>query len=69
MVWICYLLLIYIYDIDVIVIDLDPDTPTEQCIIDMYQKLLWSTQASNTSKQYILVSLVKLSTRLRTGQE
>ncbi|KAJ6638465.1 AP-1 complex subunit gamma-1, partial [Pseudolycoriella hygida] len=47
----------------------DGDKPTEQDIIDMYQKLLWSTQASTISKQYILVSLAKLSTRLRIGHD
>lgn len=45
------------------------EKPTEQEIIDFYQKLLWSTQVSITTKQYTLVSLAKLSTRLRAGQE
>ncbi|XP_037028092.1 AP-1 complex subunit gamma-1 isoform X4 [Bradysia coprophila] len=45
------------------------EKPNEHDIIEMYQKLLWSTQASTISKQYILVSLAKLSTRLRTGQD
>lgn len=45
------------------------DIPTEGEIIELYQKLLWSTQVSTTTKQYTLVSLIKLSTRLRSGQE
>lgn len=43
--------------------------PSDLEIIEFYQKLLWSTQVSITTKQYILVSLIKLSTRLRTGQD
>lgn len=46
-----------------------PDIPTDAEIIEFYQKLLWSTQVSITTKQYILVSLIKLSTRLHSGQE
>lgn len=45
------------------------DVPSEDEIIEFYQKLLWSTQVSITTKQYTLVSLIKLSTRLRSGQE
>lgn len=45
------------------------DNPTEQDVIDLYHKLLWSTQVTTTTKQYTLVSLIKLSTRLRSGQE
>lgn len=45
------------------------EKPSEQEIVDFYQKLLWSTQVSITTKQYTLVSLAKLSTRLRAGQE
>lgn len=45
------------------------DAPSDSDIIEFYQKLLWSTQVSITTKQYILVSLIKLSTRLRSGQE
>lgn len=45
------------------------DIPTEAEIIEFYQKLLWSTQVTTTTKQYTLVSLIKLSTRLRSGQE
>jgi hypothetical protein len=45
------------------------DNPTEQEVIDLYHKLLWSTQVTTTTKQYTLVSLIKLSTRLRSGQE
>lgn len=49
--------------------DLFLDVPSEGEIIEFYQKLLWSTQTSITTKQYTLVSLIKLSTRLRAGQE
>lgn len=45
------------------------DCPTEEEIIEFYQKLLWSSQVSVTTKQYTLISLIKLSTRLRSGQE
>ena len=37
--------------------------PTEDEVIDLYQKLLWSPQNSTTTKQYALMSLTKLSTR------
>ncbi|XP_072943636.1 AP-1 complex subunit gamma-1 isoform X2 [Epargyreus clarus] len=40
--------------------------PTEEYVIDIYQKLLWSTQLSITSKEYLLLSLAKLSTRFTT---
>lgn len=43
--------------------------PTEHEIIDMYQHLLTSAQVTITSKQFVLLSLVKLSTRLRVGLE
>uniref|UniRef100_A0A0K8TMB2 AP-1 complex subunit gamma n=1 Tax=Tabanus bromius TaxID=304241 RepID=A0A0K8TMB2_TABBR len=43
--------------------------PTENELINMYHKFLTSAQVSTTSKQYALVSLAKLSTRLKTGQE
>lgn len=46
-----------------------PDIPAELEIIEFYQKMLWSTQVTTTTKQYTLVSLIKLSTRLRSGQE
>ncbi|XP_031628830.1 AP-1 complex subunit gamma-1 isoform X2 [Contarinia nasturtii] len=45
------------------------DIPTDSNIIEFYQKLLWSSQVSITTKQYILVSLIKLSTRLHSGQD
>ncbi|KOB66527.1 Adaptor protein complex-1 gamma subunit transcript b, partial [Operophtera brumata] len=38
----------------------------EEYVIDVYQKLLWSTQLSITSKEYLLLSLAKLSTRFTT---
>lgn len=44
---------------------LDTDRPNETELIDFYQKILWSPQVSVISKQYALVSLAKLSTRLQ----
>ncbi|XP_055539246.1 AP-1 complex subunit gamma-1 isoform X5 [Wyeomyia smithii] len=41
----------------------------ESDLVDLYQKLLWSTSVSTTSKQYALVSLAKLSTRIKTSEE
>ncbi|XP_075969201.1 adaptor protein complex 1, gamma subunit isoform X1 [Anticarsia gemmatalis] len=45
--------------------------PSEESVIDIYQKLLWSTQLSITTKEYLLLSLAKLSTRFTTqpGQD
>ncbi|CAB3251953.1 unnamed protein product [Arctia plantaginis] len=40
--------------------------PTEEYVIDVYQKLLWCTQLSITTKEYLLLSLAKLSTRFTT---
>lgn len=40
--------------------------PTEHEVIDVYQRLLWSPQNSNVTKQYALMSLTKLSTRFTT---
>lgn len=37
--------------------------PTEEEIIEVYHRLLWSPQNSSTTKQYALMSLTKLSTR------
>lgn len=37
--------------------------PSEDDVINIYQKLLWSPQNSPTTKQYSLMSLTKLSTR------
>ncbi|GLV41918.1 Adaptor Protein complex 1 gamma subunit [Carabus blaptoides fortunei] len=39
------------------------DRPSENDVIDVYQRLLWSPQNSSTTKQYTLMSLTKLSTR------
>lgn len=47
---------------------LDSERPNEQTVIELYNKLLWSTQVSTISKQYAIVSLAKLSTRLKSGQ-
>lgn len=46
----------------------DSERPNEQTVIELYNKLLWSTQVSTISKQYAIVSLAKLSTRLKSGQ-
>ncbi|CAH1101285.1 unnamed protein product [Psylliodes chrysocephalus] len=40
--------------------------PTEEQVIELYQKLLWSPQNSVTTKQYTLMSLTKLSTRFNS---
>lgn len=37
--------------------------PSEEQVIELYQKLLWSPQNSTITKQYALMSLTKLSTR------
>lgn len=37
--------------------------PTEDDILEVYQRLLWSPQNSATTKEYALMSLTKLSTR------
>ncbi|XP_048518884.1 AP-1 complex subunit gamma-1 isoform X1 [Dendroctonus ponderosae] len=37
--------------------------PTEEQVLEIYQRLLWNPQNSNTTKQYALMSLTKLSTR------
>ncbi|XP_053690601.1 AP-1 complex subunit gamma-1 isoform X1 [Sabethes cyaneus] len=47
----------------------DVEIPAEGDLVDLYQKLLWSTSVSTTSKQYALVSLAKLSTRIKTSEE
>ncbi|XP_061383571.1 AP-1 complex subunit gamma-1 isoform X3 [Danaus plexippus] len=44
----------------------DFSRPSEEYVIDIYQKLLWSTQLSITTKEYLLLSLAKLSTRFTT---
>lgn len=43
----------------------DVDRPNETDLLDYYQKILWSPQVSIVSKQYALMSLAKLSTRLQ----
>lgn len=40
--------------------------PAEEYVIDVYQKLMWSTQLSIASKEFLLLSLAKLSTRFTT---
>ncbi|XP_076296154.1 adaptor protein complex 1, gamma subunit isoform X4 [Lasioglossum baleicum] len=50
----------------------DAETPvslTEDEVIDVYQRLLWSPQNTVVTKQYTLLSLTKLSTRFQKGNE
>lgn len=50
----------------------DADAPvnlTENEVIDVYQRLLWSPQNTVVTKQYTLLSLTKLSTRFQKGNE
>uniref|UniRef100_A0A182PCM5 AP-1 complex subunit gamma n=1 Tax=Anopheles epiroticus TaxID=199890 RepID=A0A182PCM5_9DIPT len=47
----------------------DVEIPAEHQLVDIYQRLLWSTSVSTTTKQYALVSLAKLSTRIRSKEE
>lgn len=42
---------------------------TEDEVIDVYQRLLWSPQNTVVTKQYTLLSLTKLSTRFQKGNE
>ncbi|XP_063225377.1 AP-1 complex subunit gamma-1 isoform X2 [Bacillus rossius redtenbacheri] len=44
-----------------------PPKPTEDDVITVYQRLLWSTQNSVITKQYALMSLMKLSTRFQSN--
>lgn len=45
------------------------DRPTESTLIELISKLLWSNQVNTVGKQYSLVSLTKLSTRVKIGQD
>ncbi|XP_052864578.1 AP-1 complex subunit gamma-like 2 [Anopheles cruzii] len=47
----------------------DVEIPAEHQLVDIYQRLLWSTSVSTTTKQYTLVSLAKLSTRIHSKEE
>ncbi|XP_039453572.1 AP-1 complex subunit gamma-1 isoform X6 [Culex pipiens pallens] len=47
----------------------DVEIPAESELVDLYQKLLWTTSVSTSSKQYALVSLAKLSTRIHSAEE
>ncbi|XP_016837777.1 AP-1 complex subunit gamma-1 isoform X4 [Nasonia vitripennis] len=50
----------------------DSDAPvnlTEDEVIDVYQRLLWSPQNTVVTKQYTLLSLTKLSTRFQRGND
>ncbi|XP_015110218.1 AP-1 complex subunit gamma-1 isoform X2 [Diachasma alloeum] len=46
-----------------------PVNLTEDDVIDVYQRLLWSPQNTVVTKQYTLLSLTKLSTRFQRGNE
>ncbi|XP_044583912.1 AP-1 complex subunit gamma-1 isoform X14 [Cotesia glomerata] len=46
-----------------------PVNLTEDDVIDVYQRLLWSPQNTVITKQYTLLSLTKLSTRFQCGNE
>ncbi|XP_058453212.1 AP-1 complex subunit gamma-1 isoform X1 [Malaya genurostris] len=47
----------------------DVEIPAESELVELYQKLLWGTPVSTTSKQYALISLAKLSTRIQSKEE
>ncbi|XP_049534519.1 AP-1 complex subunit gamma-1 isoform X1 [Anopheles darlingi] len=47
----------------------DVEIPAEHQLVDIYQRLLWSTSVTTATKQYALVSLAKLSTRIRSKEE
>ncbi|XP_012277866.1 AP-1 complex subunit gamma-1 isoform X8 [Orussus abietinus] len=50
----------------------DVDAPvnlTEDEVIDVYQRLLWNPQNTVVTKQYTLLSLMKLSTRFQKGND
>lgn len=47
--------------------DLDIVKPTEDEVIEVYQRLLWSPQNTTITKQYTLLSLTKLSTRFNSS--
>ncbi|KAL3269761.1 hypothetical protein HHI36_008821 [Cryptolaemus montrouzieri] len=40
--------------------------PSEEEVIEIYQRVLWSPQNTSTTKQYALMSLTKLSTRFHS---
>ena len=42
---------------------------TEEEVLEVYQRLLWSPQNTVVTKQYALLSLTKLSTRFRSSTE
>ncbi|XP_074093929.1 adaptor protein complex 1, gamma subunit isoform X3 [Cotesia typhae] len=46
-----------------------PVNLTEDDVIDVYQRLLWSPQNTVITKQYTLLSLTKLSTRFQCGND
>ncbi|XP_069685392.1 AP-1 complex subunit gamma-1 isoform X2 [Periplaneta americana] len=47
----------------------NPIRVTEEDVICVYQRLLWSTQNTIVTKQYTLLSLTKLSTRFQSGND
>lgn len=47
----------------------DVSRPTENEVIEIYQKLLWSPQNNAITKQYTLLSLMKLSTRFSNSNQ
>lgn len=47
----------------------NPIRVTEDDVIAVYQRLLWSTQNTIITKQYTLLSLTKLSTRFQAGND
>ncbi|XP_030755446.1 AP-1 complex subunit gamma-1 isoform X2 [Sitophilus oryzae] len=44
-------------------------SPTEEDVINIYHRLLWSPQNTPTTKQYALMSLTKLSTRFSSTNQ
>ena len=55
--------------INLLIFNLEFERPSESELIAMFHKFLTSAQVSITSKQYALVSLAKLSTRLQSCVE
>lgn len=52
-----------------IAISVTLEHPTETHVIELFSKFLCSSQVNTVGKQYALVALAKLSTRLKTGQK
>lgn len=47
----------------------DVEPPTEDRVIDLYEKILRTPQNSSATKQYTLMSLTKLSTRFNNSNK